>query len=30
MLRVDYDGSVISTTASTPGGTVTNPVIINK
>lgn len=30
MLRVDYNGSVISTTASMPSGTVTNPVIINK
>jgi hypothetical protein len=30
MLRVNYGGSVISTTASMPGGTVTNPVIINK
>jgi hypothetical protein len=29
-LRVNYGGSVISTIASTPGGTVTNPVIINK
>jgi hypothetical protein len=30
MLRVNYGGSVISTTASMPGGTVSNPVIINK
>jgi hypothetical protein len=29
MLRVNYNGSVVSTIASLPGGTVTNPVIIN-
>ena len=30
MLRVDYDGSVVSTTASLPRGTTTNPAIINR
>ena len=30
MLRVNYNGSVVSTIASMPGGTITNPVIINR
>ena len=30
MLRVDYDGGVVSTVASLPRGTTTNPAIINK
>ena len=30
MLRVNYDGGVVSTTASMPTGTTTNPAIINK
>jgi hypothetical protein len=30
LLRVDYDGAVVSTEATLPRGTVTNPVIINR
>lgn len=30
MLRVNYNGSVVSTQATLPSGTVNNPVIINK
>lgn len=30
MLRVNYNGSVVSTQATLPGGTINNPVIINR